>query len=317
MKIVIIGGSGHIGSYLVPRLVMAGHEVINVTRGSSAPYVTHNAWTSVEHVTADRDAEEKAGTFGKRIRSLKPDVVIDLICFTRESAEQIVEALDGRIQHFLHCGTIWVHGHSAMVPTTEDQNRNPFGAYGIQKAAIEAYMLDKARKDGFPATVLHPGHIVGQGWVPLNPEGHFNIETFRTIARGEPVTLPNLGLETVHHVHADDVAQCFIRALENWSVATGENFHVVSSKAMTLRGYAEAMYAWFGKTPDVRFMPWEQWRTSVSEKDAEFTWDHIAHSPNCSCEKAMRFLGYAPRYTSLGAVTESVEWLIRDGAIAT
>ena len=30
-------------------------------------------------------------------------------------------------------------------------------------------------------------------------------------ARGEELALPNLGLETVHHVHADDVAQIEMR----------------------------------------------------------------------------------------------------------
>ena len=35
-KVVIIGGSGHVGTYLVPRLVEAGHEVVNVTRGQRA-----------------------------------------------------------------------------------------------------------------------------------------------------------------------------------------------------------------------------------------------------------------------------------------
>ena len=32
MRIVVIGGSGHIGTFLVPRLVRAGHDVISVTR---------------------------------------------------------------------------------------------------------------------------------------------------------------------------------------------------------------------------------------------------------------------------------------------
>ncbi|GAG65857.1 unnamed protein product, partial [marine sediment metagenome] len=63
----------------------------------------------------------------------------------------------------------------------------------------------------FPATVLHPGHIVGEGWAPLNPAGHFNPEVFTKLARGRELVLPNLGLETVHHVHADDVAQVFIK----------------------------------------------------------------------------------------------------------
>ena len=33
-RIVIIGGSGHIGTYLVPRLVSAGFEVVSVSRDS-------------------------------------------------------------------------------------------------------------------------------------------------------------------------------------------------------------------------------------------------------------------------------------------
>ena len=61
----------------------------------------------------------------------------------------------------------------------------PFGEYGIQKAAIEAYLLREARLNGFPATILHPGHIVGPGWAPLNPAGHFNPEVFARLARGE------------------------------------------------------------------------------------------------------------------------------------
>ena len=83
----------------------------------------------------------------------------------------------------------------------------------MQKAAIEAYLLDMARRGGLPATVLHPGHIVGPGWAPLNPAGHFNPAVFAQLARGEELALPNLGLETVHHVHADDVAQAFERAI--------------------------------------------------------------------------------------------------------
>jgi nucleoside-diphosphate-sugar epimerase len=31
-RVVIIGGTGHVGTYLVPRLVCAGFEVINVSR---------------------------------------------------------------------------------------------------------------------------------------------------------------------------------------------------------------------------------------------------------------------------------------------
>ncbi len=315
MRIVIIGGTGHIGTYLVPHLVGAGHEVICINRGQHEPYQPHTAWKSVQHVAMDRVAEEKAGTFGSRVHDLKPDVVIDMICFTLDSARHLVEALKGQVQHFLHCGTIWVHGPSLMVPTTEEQPRRPFGDYGIQKAAIEVYLLDQARRHAFPATVLHPGHIVGPGWVPLNPAGNFNPQVFGRLAHGEELALPNLGLETVHHVHAEDVAQAFWKALDHWSRAVGESFHVVSPAALTLRGYAEAMSAWFGQPACLRFIPWDEWRTTASETDAAATWDHIAHSPNCSIAKAQRLLEYHPRYTSLQGVQESVTWLIQQEII--
>lgn len=316
-RVVIIGGSGHVGTYLVPRLVAAGFEVVSVSRGLREAYQPHAAWKAVRTVTLDRDAEEKAGTFGEKIRGLKPDIVIDMICFSLGSAEHLVDALKGRVQHFLHCGTIWVHGPSVEVPTTEMQPRKPIGEYGIQKAAIEAFLIDAARRERFPATIVHPGHIVGPGWAPLNPAGHFNPRVFSTLAQGKELTLPNFGLETVHHVHADDVAQVFMRAIASWSLSVGEAFHAVSPAAVTLRGYAEAMAAWFGQKSNLSFLPWPEWKAGQNEQEAAATWDHISRSPSSSIVKAQRLLAYQPRYSSFEAVFEAVAWLIDAGMVET
>ncbi len=313
MKIVVIGGTGHIGTFLVPRLVQEGHEVVSVSRDRREPYGNAGIWRLVSRIHADRGAEEKAGTFGSRIAALSPDVVIDLICFTRESAEHIVASLPGRVGHYICCGTIWVHGHSEIVPTTEAMPRKPFGDYGINKAAMETWLLDTARRTGFPATIVHPGHIVGPGWAPLNPAGNFNVEVFQALAEGRPLCLPNIGMETVHHVHADDVAQVFCKAMDNRGPALGESFHAVSPAAVTLRGYAERMARWFGREAALTYLPWEEWKKTVSPSDAAATWDHLAHSPCCSIEKARRLLGYQPRYESLEAVCESVAWLAGHG----
>jgi nucleoside-diphosphate-sugar epimerase len=314
MRVVVIGGSGHIGTYLSPRLVKAGHDVICVSRGQREPYRADEAWKRIVLIAIDRVAEESHGRFGDQIAELRAETVIDLTCYTPESARQLVDALRGRVGHFLHCGTIWVHGHSVQVPTTEDAVRQPFGDYGCRKAAIEAYLLQEARDSVFPATVLHPGHLVGPGWRPLNPAGNFNARVFSDLAAGHEVLLPNLGMETVHHVHADDVAQAFVQAVARRSAALGESFHVVSRSALTLRGYAECVARWFGREAALRFLPWEEWRRAFSEKDAAATWDHIAHSPNCSIEKARRLLGYEPGYSSLEAVQESVKWLMEQGS---
>lgn len=315
MRVVIIGGSGHIGSYVTPRLAEAGHSVLCVTRGQRQPYVAHSAWKQVQPVALDRAAEEAKGTFGAKIRDLAPDCVIDLTAYTLESTQQLVEALRGRVQQFLHCGTIWVHGPSIEVPVTEDQPRRPISDYGVRKAEIEAYLLDEARRNRFPATVLHPGHLVGTGWMPLNPAANFNPSVFADLAAGREIALPNLGRETLHHVHADDVAQAFLQAMTHWSAAAGECFHAVSPAAVSMTGYAEAVARWFGQKARIRFLPWEEWRSSMPEKDAQVTWDHIARSPACSIRKAERLLQYHPRYSSLEAVRESVMWLVDNGLI--
>jgi nucleoside-diphosphate-sugar epimerase len=310
MRVVVIGGTGHIGTFLVPRLVAAGHEVIVLSRGKRGPYLAHEAWKTVTPIEVDRAAEDQAQTFGSRVAALHADAVVDLICFTPESAQQMLDAVKPRQALLLHCGTMWVHGartgKDAAESVTEDAPRNPFGDYGIKKAAIERLLLEATRRGDARATVLHPGHLVGPGWNPVNPAGHFNFEVFERIARGETLVLPNDGLETVHHVHADDVAQAFELALTNPDKSVGESFHVVSPAPMTLRGYAEAMYAHFDRRPRLEFLLWEDWKETVTAEEAAATWDHIAHSPNGSIAKARHRLGYAPRYSSLEAVIESI-----------
>jgi len=315
MHIVIIGGTGHIGTYLAPRLVETGHSVTVVARGQREPYQPHPAWNTIRRVRLDRPAAEKDGTFGKSIRALRPDVVMDMTCFEADSARQLVEALRGEIQLLAHCGTVWVQGYGAQVPTTEELPRRPLTEYGRKKNEIEAYLLDQTRRLGFPATVLHPGHIVGPGWAPVSPTACHDPQVFTRLAAGDQVALPNLGLETLHHVHAYDVAQAFALALEHWNQALGESFFVVSEAALTLRGFAEIAATWFGKTANLAFLPLEAWKATLPEEFVESAVAHLEHSTQCSCQKATRLLGYRPRYSSLEAVHEAVNWLIEEGVI--
>ncbi len=228
MRVVVIGGTGHIGTYLVPRLVHEGYEVVCIHRGESKPYLDDPAWKKVQHVSLDREKEDAAGTFGGSVARLNPDIVIDMICFDPESGRQLVEALRGKVRHFLSCGTTWIHGYPVTTPITEDAPRRPIGDYGIKKSRLEACLVEEAQVRGFPATSVLPGHIVGKGWIPLDPLGTRNLEVYAKLARGEELLMPHQGLETLHHVHADDVAQVFMRAIARRRASLGESFHVVS-----------------------------------------------------------------------------------------
>jgi len=313
-RVIVIGGSGHIGSYLIPRLVELGHVVVNVSRGQAKPYTPHYAWEHVETVTLDRLAEERAGAFAGKIAALGGNVVIDMIGFELGQVQPLVEALRGRIEQYIFCSTIWVYGRLRTVPSTEDEPPCPIDAYGRGKAEIESYLMREARRSGFPATVFRPGHIVGEGWDPITPMGNFDRAVWGQLARGEEIVLPNLGLETLHHVHADDLAQWIVCAMGNRAAAHGEIFNTVSEQAVTLRGYAEVAYEWFGQHPRIRYEPFEQWITRWKDEALrENTRGHIVRSSCHSIAKAKQRLGYAPRYSSLAAIYEGLRPLLFAG----
>ncbi|WP_035858093.1 NAD-dependent epimerase/dehydratase family protein [Cryptosporangium arvum] len=310
-RVVVIGATGHIGSYLVPRLVRAGYEVVALSRGERAPYHEAPEWQSVQRLTVDRDAEDAAGTFGTRVAQLEPDAVVDLICFTPDSARQLVEALRPTRPLLLHCGTIWVHGRAAGVPITEDEPRTGYGEYGTGKVAAEELLLQDT---GVPTVVLHPGHISGPGWPVITPAGNLDPDVWRRLATGEPLALPALGLGVLHHVHADDVAQAFEKALTRPD-AVGSSFHVVAERAMTSRGLAAGAAAWFGREPVLELVEWAEFEERVGPEHAGVTRDHIERSITADITRARTVLGYAPKYTALDALHESVTWLAANGHV--
>jgi nucleoside-diphosphate-sugar epimerase len=312
--IVVIGATGHIGSFLVPRLVRAGHRVVAVSRGQREPYVEDEAWQDVRRVALDREADPDG--FPAAVAGLGADVVVDLTCFSVDEARPLVEALRGSTGLLAHCGTIWVHGPSLVVPTTEDDPRGPIGEYGTQKAAIEDLLLaESAREGGLASTVLRPGHITGPGWPMINPVGNLDLDVWHRLATGERVAVPLLGVPTLNHVHADDVAQAFAAAVDRPEVVTGRVYNVVAERSMTLRGLAEGVASWFGRSAVLEDVSLEEFRAGTTEEHADATFEHTRRSHTMSIERARHDLGYEPRYDSLAAIADALAWLAADGAV--
>src|SRR4051794_24714595 len=301
-RVVAIGATGHVGTYLVPRLVRAGHEVIALSRGEREPYTPAPEWEAVRREPLDREAPDA----GERVAALDADVVIDMVCFGAESARRMVEALAPKRPLLLHCGTIWVHGRSARVPITEDEPRTAYGDYGTGKMEAEAYLL---RQRAVPTVILHPGHISGPGWPVITPAGNLDAQVWRRLATGEPLPLPDMGLGVLHHVHADDVAQAFEKALTR-PAAIGASFHVVAEQAMTTRGLAAGGANWFGREPVLDLVDWAEFEHRVGPAHAATTRDHIERGIAAGIERARAVLGYSPRYSSLDALYEALRWLV-------
>lgn len=317
MKILVVGGTGHIGSYLVPRLVLDGHEVSVVARHPAPQYTEPRlGWHKVEWILADRKQEEREGTWLARMKTLSTDVVIDLICYTPEQNRVMMEAFAGRIRHFLHCGTIWAYGPVTRAPYRESDPRKPITGYGRMKAAIETELIERYQTEGFPATVIHPGHISGRKWLPIDPQGSRNgVEVYRKLAQGEEVPLPRQGRETLHHVHGDDVAQMFESALQRRGAALGESFSAVAPYALSLVECCECVGTLFGKQPKLTFVSDEEMERRLGTEAWAVTKSHLDHSPCASIEKARRLLGYQPRYTTEQIYAESLEYLLESNQL--
>ena len=139
-------------------------------------------WRSVARVTADRDVEEAAGTFGSRIADLEPDAVVDLICFTPDLAGHLVDALRPARPLLVHDGTIWVHGRrESRWPRTSVP---PTASTGSARLVIETLLHRETLAGGVPSVVLHPGHICGPGWPVITPAGNLDADVWRRLAVG-------------------------------------------------------------------------------------------------------------------------------------
>ncbi|MEV6107538.1 NAD(P)-dependent oxidoreductase [Streptomyces sp. NPDC051940] len=315
MRIVVVGGSGHIGTFLVPRLVRAGHEVVSISRGQRAAYVPAPEWEHVRQVTADRVAEDADGTFPERLARLRPDAVVDLVCFTLESAVALVERMRGETGQLLHCGSVWRYGPSRKLPIAEGEGTPPVGEYGIGKDRIARMLKAETDAGGLVTTSLHPGHIVGPGWHPIGPLGNLDPDVWHTLSAGRPLRVPGLGAETMHHVHADDVAHAFEQAVVHRDAAAGEDFHVVAPTALNVRGYADTAAGWFGREAVLESVTWDEFRSTTSAEHAQVSWEHLYRSHCLTIDKARTLIGYAPRYQPEDAVLESVRRLVDRGGL--
>jgi nucleoside-diphosphate-sugar epimerase len=86
--------------------------------------------------------------------------------------------------------------------------------------------------------------------------------------------------------------------------------HVVAEQAMTCRGLAAGVAAWFGREAVLDLVEWNEFERRVGSEHASATRDHIERSITASIERSRSILGYAPRYSSLEALQESLRWLV-------
>lgn len=302
---VVLGATGHIGSYLVPALVQAGYHVLAVSRGNRVAYTRDvPEWQTVQQITMSR--EDAIQTVIDRYT----DLVCDLLPYTRSDAEELLQRFKtlGMMKsvRLISIGSIWIYDKKLEVPVSESHPRTATDDYGRGKAEIEEFLLDAYKTLGLRVTILHPGHICGRGWMPVGPQGNRDPQVIRDIIAGKPILLPEHGQATLHHVHAEDIAKLAIACLNN-ERSNGESFHIVCKTALTLSGMGEQLYRHFGFEPSIVYKPYQAFLDTLSEENAAVSAEHIDRSPIASMEKAKRLLNFEPRFSSIDTVIEAIE----------
>lgn len=287
MKTLVIGASGHVGSYLVKELVARGHEVIAVMRGNRQPYgYEESIWSKVQVANLSRETLY-ASDF---IEKTGADVICDLIAFDLDGVKKIVSKIHNDA-FYVQIGSIWMYENKEYVPVDENHPKNAEQEYGKQKGLIENYLFEKVAKGELRATVVHPGHVSGKEWQPINPQGNLDFSVFEKIRDGKEIALPYDGLGMLQHIHSGDLANIILACMEKQEVSNGQAFIAVAEKSMTLRAITENLFRYFGHKPNIQYLEWKDFVEVVGEQNALVTLDHISHSPCCTPRKAQAMLG--------------------------
>ena len=238
MKILVIGGSGLVGSAIVRRLRESGFDVIGTYENSPAEEAT---------VQLDKTDDSAVAT---TISGRDPDVVIDSAAFhdvdeceTRRNEAWDVNATGTRNvaiaaesvgAHFVFFSTDYVFpDDSEQAPYTESDPVNPINYYGQIK-----YAGEQATKIASKWTILRSSVIYGTSrtnfltWVLDELEAHGDVEVVH-----DQVSAPT---------YADDLGEACVQVIKQ--SLTGL-FHAAGPESLSRYEFACRLAEAFGHSP--------------------------------------------------------------------
>jgi predicted dehydrogenase/nucleoside-diphosphate-sugar epimerase len=264
-KVLVLGGAGFIGQELIRQLLLHGHCVRAMVRGSSiglAPF------------RCDR-LEIVRGDIRKRadLEAAMPgiEVVYNLAhaqCKTwKDYQDSDVEparvvgevCLAARVKRLIYTGTISSYYAGATAGTITDAtpldpNIARRDYYAQAKAAAETLLTEMYAKCGLPLVILRPGIVIGRGTSPF----HWGIGRFTD----NICEVWGDGCNKLPLVIVSDVAAALMAAMTTAGIE-GRSFNVVDAPLMSANDYLDELQRLSGQPVRVLHRP--IWRFFLSD----------------------------------------------------
>tara|TARA_Y100001935_G_scaffold1636_1_gene1482 strand:+ start:16670 stop:17575 length:906 start_codon:yes stop_codon:yes gene_type:complete len=168
MKILILGGTGYIGSNFI-----ANSHLKNISITSISQKKKNFELKNVKYIYEDYNNIENLS-----ILLQECDIIIHLInstnpltaenSFKNDIEGNLIKSIrlfkkipkDKHIIYFSSGGT--VYGNQTKFPISEDSKLSPINSYGIIKVALENYLKLFSKKNQFKYTIVRPSNIFGK-----------------------------------------------------------------------------------------------------------------------------------------------------------
>jgi nucleoside-diphosphate-sugar epimerase len=307
MRVLIIGGTGLISTSIAQQLLDRGDAVTAFNRGLTPVRVRGR----LELLHGDR---WQAGSLERAVGGRTWDAVIDMAAFAPEQGKQLVDAFWGRTAQLVFCSTACVYGGpTAELPIRETTLRHPFGRYGVNKAAIEATLLEHSGKGGTAATVLRPSHTTGEGATACGLL--FDDALVSRMRAGLPVIVHQDGATPWAISHASDVARGFVAALGNRQ-AYGNDYHLTSHEHTDWNGVYRTLAQAAGGSADLVHVP-SEWLRKVAPRRSLGVWFIYRFPSIYDNVKAERDLGFRTTVPLLETFRRQIGWMEAAGKLRT
>lgn len=222
--VLVLGGTGLLGSAVVRELVDAGHRVRAVARNEPSswrldqiagaelvvgdavsPLVLHDAMDGVEHVVDALGAPHPAASANAPVAQFGAELP-GLLGVLDE-----LKSRPGVGLTYLSSGGA-IYGNPATLPVPEDAACHPLSPYGITKLAAERYVLIAVRQ-GLDARILRVANAYGCFQRPRTGQG-LVAALLHAASSEEPVELFGDGTQVRDYVDVRDVASAVVALLD-------------------------------------------------------------------------------------------------------